>query len=233
MADTPAQPVPDQLPAPPAARDMAPAGTDHLPAAPPPPTTRSDPPPLATPARLLNLDATCSQSAFGLLIGVSQPAVSDMLARGVLQPGRSTGEWLLDYCAHMRDQAAGRGADGELAYQRSELARVSRERAEIKLAVERREFAPVALLEQVLATVGRSVAGVLEPLHVQIHKRIPGLTPEDIKFIQHEVARACDIAATASLALLDVPDEGADPVPPDDPALLSDDDEADPAVRLA
>lgn len=158
----------------------------------------------------MNLDTTCTQAEFGALVGVSQPAVSDMLAREVLQPGRTAGQWLLDYCAHLREQAAGRGADGELAFQRSELARVSRERAEIKLALERREYAPVATLEQVLATIGRGIVGVLEPLHVNLHKLCPALTPEDLKLIQREVSRACDLAAAASLAMLEAPDESAD-----------------------
>lgn len=159
----------------------------------------------------MNLEAPCTQAAFGELIGVGQPAVSDMVARQVLRPGDTARQWLLAYCAHMREQAAGRGADGELAFQRSELARVSRERAEIKLAKERGEYAEVALIEQVLATVGRGIVGALEPLHVTLHRQCPALTPEDLKLIQTEVARACDLAASASLALLDVPDEDAEP----------------------
>lgn len=173
----------------------------------------------------MNLDAPCTQAAFGELIGVGQPAVSDMVSRQVLRPGDTARQWLLAYCAHMREQAAGRGADGELAFQRSELARVSRERAEIKLAKERGEYAEVALIEQVLATVGRGIVGALEPLHVTLHRQCPALTPEDLKLIQTEVARACDLAASASLALLDVPDEDAEPGA-DGPAR--DDADADP-----
>jgi len=155
----------------------------------------------------MDLDSTCTQGAFGELIGVSQPAVSEMVSKQILQPGDTARQWLLSYCAHMREQAAGRGADGELAFQRSELARVSRERAEIKLALERRQFAPVALLEQVLATVGRSIVGVLEPLHVNLHRQCPALTAEDLKLIQLEISRACDVAVQASLAMLDAEDE--------------------------
>jgi phage terminase Nu1 subunit (DNA packaging protein) len=158
---------------------------------------------------MTDLDATCTQAAFGELVGITQQAVSDLLARDVVTPGQTAGQWLIDYCAHLREQAAGRGADGELAYQRSELARVSRERNQIKLDVERREYAAVSLLEQVLATVGRSIAGVLEPLHVNLHKRCPALTPEDLKLIQLEVSKACDIAVNASLAVLDVAEEDA------------------------
>lgn len=171
----------------------------------------------------MNLAATCTQAEFGELVGIGQPAVSDLLARGVVQPGDVAGTWLLDYTAHLREQAAGRGADGELAFQRSELARVSRERAEIKLALERKDFAPVALIEQVLATVGRSIAGVLEPLHVNLHKLCPALTPEDLKLIQLEVAKACDLAVNASLANLEVVEEGADLA--EEAAVLSEMDE--------
>lgn len=168
------------------------------------------------------LDSTCTQDQFGQLVGVSQQAVSDMLARKVLQPGESVGKWLLDYTAHLREQAAGRGADGELAFQRSELARVSRERAEIKLALERKEYAPVVLIEQVLAIVGRTVAGVLEPMHVNLHRLCPQLTPDDLKLIQTEIARACDLAASASIAILDVPDESVEVADlPDDETILN------------
>lgn len=172
---------------------------------------------------MTDLQQPCTQAAFGELIGVSQPAVSEMVTREILTPGQTAHQWLLAYCAHMREQAAGRGADGELAFQRSELARVSRERAEIKLALERRQYAPVALIEQVLATVGRGIVGVLEPLHVNLHRQCPALTPEDLKVIQAEVSRACDLAASASLALLNVDEdttaEPADPEPDPDADL--------------
>lgn len=168
---------------------------------------------------MIDIHSTCTQAVFGELVGISQPAVSDLLQREVIKPGESVALWLLDYSGHLREQAAGRGADGELAFQRSELARVSRERAEIKLALERKEYAPVALIEQVLSTVGRSIVGVLEPLHVTLHRACPALTPENIKFIQQEVARACDLATSASLASLDVDDTPADDGP-DDAAIL-------------
>lgn len=155
----------------------------------------------------MNLGAPCTQTAFAELVGIGQPAVSELVARGVLSPGDTAGQWLHAYCAGLREVAAGRGMDGELAYQRAELARVSRERAEIKLKVERAEFAPVALIEQVLASVGRGVAGLLEPLPAQLHKLCPALTPDDVRVIQTEVSKACDLAAAASLALLDESEE--------------------------
>ncbi|MGB4060879.1 MAG: terminase small subunit [Burkholderiaceae bacterium] len=175
----------------------------------------------------MNLNTTCTQAQFGELVGIGQPAVSDLMARDVLAPGQTAGQWLRDYCAHLREMAAGRGMDGELAYQRAELARVSRERAEIKLKVERAEFAPVALIEQVLASMGRGVAGLLEPLPAHLHKLCPALTPDDVRVVQAEISKACDLAAAASLALLDTAEEeGGTSEPADDgetDALFEDD----------
>ena len=174
---------------------------------------------------LLDLAQACTQERFGQLVGIGQPAVSALLDDDTLQRGDTVAAWLLDYCKNLREQAAGRGMDGELAFQRAELARVSRERNEIKLAVERREFAAVALLEQVLATVGRSIAGALEPLHVTLHKRHPELSAEVLKLVQTEVARACDLAVSMSLAVLEDAAEGDDAdTGKDEVAQLEDED---------
>lgn len=157
---------------------------------------------------LLDLAQPCTQERFGQLVGVTRQAIGALLDDDTLQRGETVAAWLLDYCKNLREQAAGRGMDGELAFQRAELARVSRERNEIKLAVERREFAAVALLEQVLSTVGRSIAGALEPLHVTLHKRHPELSAEVLKLVQTEVSRACDLAVSMSLEVLEDDAEG-------------------------
>lgn len=159
------------------------------------------------------LNVAVAQAEFGEMVGISQQAVSDLMARKVISDGQTAGQWLLAYCAQLREVAAGRGADGDLAYQRAELARVARERNEIQLAKDRKEFAAVSLLELVCAHIGRSVAGLLEPLPGEIHKLCPALTPDDVRRIQLTVSKACDVAVSASIAELDDPDS--------DPADLS------------
>ena len=155
---------------------------------------------------ITGLDTVLTQAEFGDLVGIGQPAVSDLMTRKVIVDGQSAGQWLLAYCAQLREVAAGRGADGDLAYQRAELARVARERNEIQLAKDRKEFAAVSLLELVCAHIGRSVAGLLEPLPSEIHKLCPALTPDDVRRIQLTVSKACDVAVSASIAELDDPD---------------------------
>jgi phage terminase Nu1 subunit (DNA packaging protein) len=144
-----------------------------------------------------------TQSEFADWIGVTQQAVSDMVSRGVLQPGQSLKEWNRAYCNHMRGVASGRGSDAELAKERAHATRVARERNEIKLAVDLGQFAPVTGLELVLATVGSAVAARLESLMPKLHKLCPELTPQAVALGQREVKKACDEAAAVSLALLD------------------------------
>lgn len=148
------------------------------------------------------LNEPTTQEAFGQLVGISQPAVSELLARGVLTPGTTAGEWLRLYCSNLREQAAGRGADGELAHQRAEESRTRKELLQIRLAERRKEVAAVALIEQVLAHVGRKIRGALEPLHVTLKMRLPQLTAEDLKVVEAEVAVACNLAVTVSLQSL-------------------------------
>lgn len=154
---------------------------------------------------MVDLDAPATQQQIAELIGVTQQAVSEMMGRGVMASGISLRAALMAYTNHIRLMAAGR--DGDLARERAELTRVQRERQQIKLALERDEAAPVALIEQVLATVGRVVSGKLEPLAGQIHKLCPQLTPEALVKVQAVIAEACDTAVSASMDALVDPDE--------------------------
>lgn len=178
---------------------------------------------------LLDLAQPCTQERFGQLVGVTRQAIGALLDDDTLQRGDTVAAWLLDYCKNLREQAAGRGMDGELAFQRAEESRIRRERNQIKLAVEREEYAEVALLKLVLATVGRRISGALEPLHVTLHKRHPDLSPEILKLVQTEVVRACDLAVSASLAVLPVLEdttEGTDPSTSDEDAEQIAEDES-------
>ena len=150
----------------------------------------------------MELHNPCTQSEFGVLVGVSQQAVSDLLSRNVLDPGRPASGWLLAYTSHLREQAAGRGGDGELAANRAEESRVRRELLEIKLAERRKEVAPVALIEQVLAHIGAQIRSHLESLPGSLKMRCPQLSADDIKLIETEIFSACNLAATASMASL-------------------------------
>jgi phage terminase Nu1 subunit (DNA packaging protein) len=153
----------------------------------------------------VNLQEIISQKKFGELVGISQQAVSDLVRREILNSTETAEIWLQNYCAHLREQAAGRAAAGDLdlAGERAALAKVQRERIEMQNAVTRRELAPVALLEIALATVGQKIAAILESIPGNIKRRSKNLTSEDVEIMVAEIAKARNVAATAQLDMED------------------------------
>lgn len=151
---------------------------------------------------MIDLECLCTQTEFAALVGVGQPAVSDLQQRKVFDPQRTAGGNLLIYCAHLREQAAGRGGDGELAANRAALAKTSNARMELRLYREQGKFADVLVIEQVLAFVGSQVASKLEPLPARIKMLCPQLTADDIKQVETAITEARNLAAGAVMALL-------------------------------
>ncbi|BEU56829.1 terminase small subunit [Ralstonia pseudosolanacearum] len=154
---------------------------------------------------LEDADAVVSQSRFAELVGISQPAVSELIGRGTLSRGATLGTWLLEYCGNLREQAAGRASAGDLdlIQERAALAREQRIKIEMVNAQTRKQLAPVALLEKVLAKVGRQIATKLEAVPVQIKRRSTNLTAEDIDLITEEITKARNLAAAITLDELD------------------------------
>jgi len=137
------------------------------------------------------------------MVGVSQQAVSALVTRRVLLPGASGGVWLRAYCENLREQAAGRRSEGnlDLVQERARLAREQADRVAMENAIERKELAPVAVIEQVLAAVGRQVAGILEAIPVQIKRRSDAISKQDLDFIEQEIVKARNLAAAIELNL--------------------------------
>lgn len=148
----------------------------------------------------MDLDQPITQAAFGELVGVSQQAISEMQAQGVVRQGDSARVWLLAYCQRLRDAAAGRDPDGELATERARVARATAEKIEMANAVTRREFAPVGLLELVLGEMARQIATRLDALVPLIRRRMPDLPPSVLAQITAEVAACRELCAAANLA---------------------------------
>jgi phage terminase Nu1 subunit (DNA packaging protein) len=80
----------------------------------------------------------------------------------------------------------------------------------------RREIAPIALLEAVLARTSRQIAGILEAIPVQIKRQAPELPPEVRDLIAAEINKARSLAANVELNLEDH-DDGPVGDPESDP----------------
>jgi phage terminase Nu1 subunit (DNA packaging protein) len=148
---------------------------------------------------MTDLDCSITQAAFGELVGISQPAVSDLISRGVLATGDHARVWLLAYCGHLREIAAGRDPDGDLAAARTRLANESADKVALENAIKRREFAPVAILEVILADVARQVATRLDALVPQIKRRLPDLPNTVLTQLSAEIHTCRDLCAAVNM----------------------------------
>jgi terminase small subunit / prophage DNA-packing protein len=165
---------------------------------------------------VIDLEGIPTQSQLGELVGISQPAVSGLVQRGVLIDGDTLGAWLLAYCDHIREMAAGRAAGGglDLGRERARLASEQADRVAMQNAEKRRELAPVHIIEEVLSKAGTRGGKILETIVPEIKRRLPLLTSDDLKAVESIVAKARNIAASMSMADLDIDEseEGSDAV---------------------
>ena len=109
---------------------------------------------------VIDLNEQGTQTALALLVGVTQPTISNLMSEGKLPSSGTLGELLQAYCARLRDQAAGRLGDSlglDLVQERAALAREQRIGQAIKNGVARKEYAPVGLLADVLGTASSAV----------------------------------------------------------------------------
>lgn len=148
----------------------------------------------------MGLDQPVTQAVFGALVGISQQAVSDLVARGALRTGDTARTWLLAYCEQLRTVAAGRDPDGELSSERARVARATAEKIEMANSITKREFAPVALLEVVLGDIARQISTRLDALVPHIRRRLPDLQASVLTQISAEIAACRDLCAAANLA---------------------------------
>ncbi|MYM65444.1 DNA packaging Nu1 [Pseudoduganella sp. FT55W] len=158
-----------------------------------------------------------TQAQFGSLVGISQQAVGNLVGRGVLDTSVPGIQLLQAYCSHLREQAAGRAANGDLdlATERAGLAREQRIRVALQNAVTQKQLMPAVLIEEILAKAGARIAGIFDAIPGAVRRRVPGLPAEEINAIGAEIARVRNIAASMSLA--DIRDDDPDVTVDDEP----------------
>lgn len=167
---------------------------------------------------MVDLDRAWTQGEFGDLVGITQQAVSDLVSREVLQRGATARAWLLAYTEHLRETAAGRDPDGLLATERARVAKEQADRLALQNAVTRREYAPVGLLEVVLADVARQIATRLDAVVPQLRKRMSDLPAAALAHISAELAACRELCASANMAEADRLQRGEDHDDGDDDA---------------
>ena len=168
----------------------------------------------------MDMTLRCKQSEFGNAVGITQQAVSELIARGVLTEGATAGAWLLEYCGNLREVAADRLGNGglDLATERAMLARSQREKIEMQNEVMRRALAPKALLSQVLSAAAPKMCGKIETIVPTLRRRA-SFSADDLDFVARNIAEACN-----AIACLSLPEILDDATCGDDSGPISDDE---------
>jgi phage terminase Nu1 subunit (DNA packaging protein) len=175
---------------------------------------------MKSPALSELLNEVTTQADFARMVGVSEAAVSGMVGSGVLVRGETAHEWIMSYCDHLREMAAGRASSGglDLASERARLAAEQADRIAMQNKVTRGELAPVVLIERVLENAASKIAGVLDALPGVVRRRLPQLTADDIDAVRAEVSKVRNTVANMSLAdliVLGEEEEAEVPLVPD------------------
>lgn len=136
-------------------------------------------------------------------LDLSQPAVSGLIDRlGIDWKTSTIDEIRVAYIRHLREQAAGRAASGDLdlATERARLAKEQADKVAMQNAVTRGDLAPVVMIEEVLTKTAARLAGIFDAIPGFVRRRVPSLRAEEIDLIAAEIARVRNVVAGMSLA---------------------------------
>jgi phage terminase Nu1 subunit (DNA packaging protein) len=134
---------------------------------------------------MINIDEEVSQCEFSMVIGVSEPLVSKLIAKGVIMPGQSLREWIIAYCQNLREQAAGRSL--ELSTERAGLAKEQKLRARIAKLRDLGEWAPIENMTLVLSRVTTQMASTFDNIPVKLKRAFPELTSDQLNIVRAEI----------------------------------------------
>lgn len=135
---------------------------------------------------MISLEKQITQHEFAELIGVSNPTVSGLAKRGILEPGATAATWLKAYCAHLREQAAGRSPS--LAEARTSVALEQKSLLRIKKHQALGEWAPIENLSLVLARVTAQMAARFDAIPVRLKQAVPAIGDRELTLIRGELA---------------------------------------------
>lgn len=136
------------------------------------------------------IDATkpAKQATIAALLGLSLTTVRAIESRGIASRAMSLQDWLRAYCDHLREQAAGRAADGDLdlATERARLASEQADRLSMQNAITRRGLIPAAEMSQAVTTAFAAIAQGMRSLPDLIERRC-GAAPDVVEAIERVI----------------------------------------------
>lgn len=150
---------------------------------------------LLGPAPAARPDAeTASTEALADILGITGRMVTELGRKGII-PSAARNAWpvrdsVRAYCAHLREQAAGRSNSSSLTQERIRVAREQGDALAMKNATARGEYVSAKEVEFAWAAILREVRAALLALPGRIQLRLSQLTADDVAEIDREIRDA-------------------------------------------
>lgn len=148
--------------------------------------------------------APLTADEMGALLGIAPRTVRELAGRGVvLRAGRGRYDAagsVATYCAHLREQAAGRAGDAQagLTVERARREREAADNLALRNAEIRRELLPAAEVERAWTEVLRDIRARMLAVPARCMARLGRLSPSEGAILDEEVRDALQGAADAS-----------------------------------
>ena len=154
---------------------------------------------------MTQINDVCTQVVFADVVGLTSSMVSDLGRRGIITIGQPLRDQVRSYCAHIREQAAGRAGTGplSLADERAALAKSQRERIDMQNAITRREYGPIAQIEYSIADVMAQAANMLDAIPGKLRLATDKLTSDDLNIVAEVIAKVRNDVANLAIDWLD------------------------------
>ena len=119
---------------------------------------------------------TMTADQLGALLGVSSRVVRELAQRGVIAKARRGAYPVADsvarYCAHLREQAAGRSGNSNLTAERIRVAQATAEKIELQNSVARGEMVAVSDVRREWITFATDLRAALLAIPARVSARV-------------------------------------------------------------
>lgn len=132
-----------------------------------------------------------TQQELATILEESQPAISKLIAKGVLTPGADLQQWLAEYGRHMREIAAGwQSKDGTLdrMAEAALLDRRKRELLEMEIEEKKNQLIPIASITEAITFISGVIKTKLLGIPNGFRQRVPQLSAKHVDLLHALIA---------------------------------------------
>jgi len=123
-----------------------------------------------------SMGETMTGEQLGALLGISGRVVRELAQRGIIAKASRGAYPVADsiarYCAHLREQAAGRSGNSNLTAERIRVAQATAEKIELQNAVARGEMVAVSDVRREWVTVATDLRAALLAIPARVSARV-------------------------------------------------------------